>query len=345
MKRVSIKDIAQKAGVVPSTVSLVLNGKAKEMRISDELAEKIKALAITTGYQPNQTAVSLRTGKSKTLGLIVEDISNVFFATLARSIEDAAYSMGYKIVYCSTENEAEKGCELIKMLTHQQVDGYIITPSRGMEQEISKLLAQKKPVVFMDRYFPDMDVPFTQVDNYAGVKIGVEHLLDQGYQRIGFITVDLDQVQVKEREVAYRETLLTCGISLNEEWVLNLPYKLRPEQAVGLITSFLESHPEMDALFFATNYLGIYGLESIKNAGLSISSDLAVVCFDDHDVFRLYVPGITVVRQPIEAIAQTAIELLMCQLEHQNNCGNRNIYKQPELVIRSSTPMKKKLEH
>src|SRR5919112_3360214 len=104
MKRVSIKDIAKQVGVVPSTVSFVLNGKAKEMRISDELAEKIKAVVKEKGYQPNHTAVSLRTGRTKILGLIVEDISNVFFATLAKIIEDEVYAMGYKILYCSTEN-------------------------------------------------------------------------------------------------------------------------------------------------------------------------------------------------------------------------------------------------
>src|SRR6476469_8375391 len=113
MRKVSIKDIAMQAGVVPSTVSLVLNGKSKQMRISDELTEKIKAIAKRTGYTPNQTAVSLRTGRSHILGLIVEDISNVFFATLAKVIEDEVKSLGFRILYCSTDNNDDKGCELI----------------------------------------------------------------------------------------------------------------------------------------------------------------------------------------------------------------------------------------
>ena len=160
MKRVSIKDIAKQAGVVPSTVSLVLNGKSKEMRISDELAERIKALARETGYQPNHTAVSLRTGKSKIIGLIVEDISNVFFSTLAKTVEDEVYALGYKIVYCSTENSDEKGNELIRTLFHQQLEGFLITPSTGMEGEVARLLQHKKPVVLMDRYFSNLDVPY-----------------------------------------------------------------------------------------------------------------------------------------------------------------------------------------
>src|SRR5688572_11870279 len=164
MKKVSIKDIARQAGVVPSTVSFVLNGKAKEMRISHDLAEKIKALAKEANYQPNYTAVSLRTGRTKILGLIVEDISNVFFATLAKTIEDEAYALGYKIVYCSTENNDAKGSELIRMLSNQQVDGYLITPCQGMAEEVQMLLKQNRPVVLMDRYFSDIDVPYVLVD-------------------------------------------------------------------------------------------------------------------------------------------------------------------------------------
>lgn len=338
MKKLSIKDIARQAGVAPSTVSFVLNGKAKEMRISDELAEKIRALAVSTGYQPHQTAVSLRTGKTKTLGLIVEDISNPFFAALAKCIEDEAYSMGYKIVYCSTENEPEKGQELIRMLTHQQVDGYLITPSPGMEEDIRKLLAQKKPVVFMDRYLPGMDVPFVLVDNYAGVKEGIEHLIGKGYRNIAFVTVLLDQVQMLERETAYRETLREAAIPVREELVLKIPYKLRAEEAICRITSFLKEHPETDAIFFATNYLGIYGLESIRKAGLVIPEDLGMICFDDHDIFRLYTPGITILRQPIPEISRTAIQLLISQLSGKKIAVSESqMYKQPELVVREST--------
>ena len=189
MKRVSIKDIAKQAGVAPSTVSFVLNGKAKEMRISDQLAEKIKSLAKKVGYHPNQTAVSLRTGRSKIIGLIVEDISNVFFATLAKTIEDKAYSLGYRIVYCSTENNDDKGNELIKMLLNQQVDGFLITPSKGMNLQVAELLKRHKPVVLMDRFFPDVKVPYVLVDNFEGVAMAIEHLASGGYKKIGFVSV------------------------------------------------------------------------------------------------------------------------------------------------------------
>lgn len=337
MKRVSIKDIAKKAGVVPSTVSFVLNGKAKEMRISDELAERVRAVIKETNYQPNYTAVSLRTGKTKILGLIVEDISNVFFATLAKTIEDEAYALGYKIVYCSTENNDEKGSELIKMLANQQVEGFLITPSSGMAAEVNRLLENKRPVVLMDRYFKDIDVPYVLVDNQYGVKQGMKHLFGKGYKKIAFITVDLDQVQMKEREIAYKACMKEAGYT-DDKLILKLSYNLNHETAVDQIAAFIKQAHDLDAIFFATNYLGVYGLESIRKLKLSIPGDLAVICFDDHDIFRLFSPAITIIKQPITDIAVSAIQLLMKQFQKQKLTKKElHVLKKPSLVIRAST--------
>ncbi|RYY54664.1 MAG: LacI family transcriptional regulator [Chitinophagaceae bacterium] len=338
MKRVSIKDIAAKAGVVPSTVSLVLNGKARQMRISADLEERIKKIADEEGYTPNQTAVSLRTGRSKLLGLIVEDISNVFFATLAKVIEDKANERGFKILYCSTDNDDEKGNDLLRVLLNRGVDGFLITPSSGMQKEVSRLITQKKPVVLMDRYFPDIAASYVLVDNYAGVRDGVKHLLDKGYRDIGFITNNLGQVQMQMREKAYRDTVGDYNSVALEESILRLPYHVPTADGVALISEYLQANKQLDAVFFATNYLGLYGLESVAQLGLSVPKQLAIVCFDDHDIFRLVVPGITCVRQPIEEIASTAVDLLIRQLEGDTMVGSElHEFKLPSLIIRNST--------
>lgn len=315
LKRLSLKDVARMAGVAPSTVSFVLNGKARQMRISEELATKVMAVVKKTGYQPHHVAVNLRTGQSKTLGLIVESISGSFFAALARVIESEADRFGYKIVYCSTENNASKGSELIRMLSRQQVDGYLITPAAGMEKDIQQLLAHKRPVVLMDSYFPELEVPYVLINNYDGVKEGMEHLIENGYNKIGFITVDMELIQVQQRMQAYKETLRAHSIPVRNKQVLKLSYNSPREEAIARIQEFIRANKDMNALFFSTNYLGILGLESISGMGLKIPDDLAMICFDDHDIFRLYPPGITVVQQPIEEIAKTAMSLLMQQLD------------------------------
>lgn len=343
MKRVSLKDIARIAGVSPSTVSFVLNGKAKQMRISETLATRIMEVAKKEGYHPNPVAVSLRTGKSQILGLIVETISGNFFASLSRIIEEEAARFGYKVVYTSTENNRQKGKELIGMLSQRQVDGYIITPTPGMEQDIKELIADNKPVVLMDSYFPGIDVPHVLVNNYEGVMKGMAHVIEKGYRRIGFVTVDLDLVQMEDRLKAYQDSMSKAGLS-TDKLVLALKYEEDKEFGIHNVTSFIQNTPDLEAVFFATNYLGLLGLESIHRLGLKLPDDLAMIVFDDHDVFRLYPPGITCIRQPAEEIAKTALELLMEQLGKGNSGGESKIEISPGLVIRGTTEYVQKVK-
>ena len=339
MKRVSLKDIAKLAGVSPSTVSFVLNGKAKQMRISNTLAEKIIEVARKEGYHPNQVAVSLRTGKSHMLGLIVESMSGNFFASFARVIEEEAATHGYKVVYCSTENEKQKAHELIRMLGHQQVDGYIVTPSPGMEEDIRLLAEAKKPVVLMDSYFPGIDVPYVLVDNFDGVTIGMKHLHEKGYRRIGFVTVDLDLIQMKQRRQAYIESVKALGLPDAAEFMLTIGYRHRRDDAIDAISEFIKT-ARPDAVFFATNYLGLLGLESFSQAGLTVPGDMAMICFDDHEVFRLLRPGITCIQQPVENIARTAFRLLVEQLNKNIRPDGDNGHKvqfPASLIARGTT--------
>lgn len=336
MKRVSLKDIAKLVGVSPSTVSFVLNGKARQMRISQGLADKIMEVAKKEGYQPNPVAVSLRTGRSNMLGLIVENISGYFFASLARIIEDEAAGFGYKVVYCSTENNTRKGQELIHMLSQHQVDGYIITPTPGMEEDILELLSHNKPVVLMDSYFPGIDVPYVLVNNFDAVAIGMDHLVSKGYKRIGFVTVDLGLIQMQQRLQAYRETLQKYNMPADDDLVLTIGYNYREQDAIDQITAFIrDKNPQ--ALFFATNYLGLLGLDSIRKLNKRLPEDLAMISFDDHDVFRLYPPGITSIQQPVEEIARTAMKLLMSQLGKTDRMENRKVEIPARLLERGTS--------
>ena len=339
MKRVSLKDIANMTGASTSTVSFILNGKANEMRISEALKKKVIATAKKMGYQPNQVAVSLRTGQTKILGLLVEDISNNFFATLAKTIEDEAESFGYHVVYCSTENNDQKGKELLKMLAQRQVDGFLLTPTQGMEAEIQKLIAHKKPVVLMDRYFPDVDVAHVMVNNYDGVLAAMKHLIGKGYKKIAYITVNLPLIQMQQRFEAYQDALqqVESGRQKPKKIVLELDYNATKEEIMRQISSFIREQ-EPDAVLFATNYLGIVGLECIREMELSIPEDLGVVCFDDHDIFRLYFPAITVIQQPVEQIGKKAVHLLMEQLGKQKTGSQKkHVQLAAKFIVRGST--------
>ncbi|WP_262511787.1 substrate-binding domain-containing protein [Chitinophaga skermanii] len=282
--------------------------------------------------------MNLRTGQSKTLGLIVESISGSFFASLAKIIETEAEKYGYRVVYCSTENNAQKGGELIRMLSRQQVDGYLITPTAGMEKDIQQLVDYKRPVVLMDSFFPTLSqVPYVLIDNYDGMVKGMQHLINKGYKQIGLVTVDMDLVQIKERYKGYTDTLRDNGIANKKKYQLKLPYNITREEAVQHIADFVKSNPQMDAVFFTTNYLGIWGLETFAKLGIRIPQDMAVICFDDHDLFRLYPPGITVIEQPVEEIAKTAIRLLMQQLNQTKGVTKKSQVTLPgKFIVRGS---------
>jgi LacI family transcriptional regulator len=317
MKKVSISDIARKAGVSVSTVSFVMNDKAVKMRISREVIEKVENVAREMGYRPNQLARGLRTGKTKTIGLIVENISNAFFATLAKTIEDEAKKYDYKVVYCSTDNDEEKARELINMLSQRQVDGYIITPTQHLSEDIRRLLAENKPVVLIDRYFPQHEeIPAVLVDNYEGVAKGTKYLLEKGYRRIALVTIEAEMAHMKDRLQAYYDTMASHGITVDERLVKVVAYQIGRDSALREIKTLLSGADRPDAVFFLTNYLGVLGIEAIKDLEIKIPGELGVLCFDDNDIFRLYTPTISVIRQPIEAIGQRAMSALIERLKH-----------------------------
>ncbi|HET6254041.1 MAG TPA: LacI family DNA-binding transcriptional regulator [Puia sp.] len=342
MKKVSISDIARKAGVSVSTVSFVMNDKAVKMRISREVIEKVENVAREMGYRPNQLARGLRTGKTKTIGLIVENISNAFFATLAKTIEDEAKKYDYKVVYCSTDNDEVKARELINMLSQRQVDGYIITPTPLLADEIKKLQAENKPVVLIDRYFPEAPtIPAVLVDNFEGVAKGTEYLIEKGYDKIALVTIETDMAHMKDRLSGYFEVLRRHDIPIDERRMKIVPYSSDRETALGMIAELLEgAGSEIDAVFFLTNYLGVLGIEAIKKKRLKIPDQLAVLCFDDNDIFRLYTPTISVIRQPIESIGQQAMCVLIERLKHSGGAEGYPIadtlHLRTELIARES---------
>jgi LacI family transcriptional regulator len=339
MKGISIKDIAKQAGVSPTTVSFVLNGKAKEKRISEQVSKRIIKIAERLKYKPNQLARGLRTGKTKTIGLIVEDIANNFFATLAKVVEDEADKHHYKVLYGSTEDNTEKAKGLLEVLKYRQVDGYIITPTKNLDKEIELLREAGKPIVLMDRYFPHINSHYVVLDNFKGAYDATAHLVNQGYKKIAIVTIASDQTQMKDRMNGFMAALKDHKIPFNKSLVKRLPFDLDRAHFIQEIKSFLLSVKDLDAVFFATNYLGISGIESIRSLQWEIGKEIGVVGFDDHDLFRLHSPSITCVSQPLQAIGQNIVEILMKELNRSGTTEAplTQIVLAPELIVRDSS--------
>ncbi|MDB5150819.1 MAG: degA [Mucilaginibacter sp.] len=334
-KKLSINDIANELHVAKSTVSFILNGKAKEKRISEELTERVLKFVEEKGYKPNQLAKSLSTGKTKMICLLVEKISDYFFSHIAFHLEALAYKNGYKIIYCSTENDPEKARELISLLRARHVDGYIITPPAGIETEIQALLTDGLPVVLFDRYLPGIATDYVGLDNYNGTYEAVEFLVGSSSKRIALVTLNSDQTQMLERRDGYIAALKKHKL---KPLVLKVPFENNMETTVKQSVQFIKDNPDLDAIIFATNYLALSGIKAINESGLNIPSDIAVIAFDDHDVFNIYNPPISAIAQPLDEMAKQLFKILLDKLENKVRLKDLSkIIIHPELILRGST--------
>jgi LacI family transcriptional regulator len=333
MKTLSIKDIALKANVSITTVSFIINGKAKEKSISDAVIKKVQQIIIDSGYKPNQIARSLRTGNSNIIGLIVEDISNSFFSKIARLIEDKAYKKGYKIIYSSTENSVEKAQELINMFKSRKVDAYIISPIKGIEEDIQLLLNEHKPVIFFDRNLPHLNTNYVGANHFVASYQAIESFIKQGKKNIAFVTIDIDVQQIKERFDGYKKALYDYSIPFKENLVLNIPFN-QSETSTNKQLKQLFKHDEIDAVLFATNYLALSGLKVLKQLGKKLDENFGVIGYDDHEAFELHTPSISAIQQPLEEIAETIIKLLLTQLGTKTKLPDQQIIIPAKLILR-----------
>ncbi|HZK94620.1 MAG TPA: substrate-binding domain-containing protein [Prolixibacteraceae bacterium] len=337
MKKTSLNDIAIQLGVSKTLVSFVLNGKSKEFRISDDICKKVIDLAKELNYQPNRIAQGLRTGKTNTIGLIIADIANQFFGKLGREIEQEAARHGYRVIFCSSDENPEKSKQQIAMLQQSQVDGFIISPPMNSEEQIRSLSKSNIPYVLIDRYFPEIESNYIVIDNFDAAYRATSHLLKLGRKRIANITVNLDLVIMKERTEGYKQALRDAGVEVDENLVKVLPFTHNNKDIDRTIKELVgkRNNKMADAILFSTSKLGIMGIECISALGLKIPDDLAIVSFDDPDAYRICVSPVTVINQPLKEIGKIAVQVLLNKIKHPI-AKNQKIILKTDFIIRKS---------
>ena len=335
-KKLSIVDIANSLNVSKTTISFILNGRAQEKRIGAELVERVLKFVEEVGYKPNPLAKSLRTGKSNIIGLMVEDIANPFFANIARLIEDRAYNNGYKIIYCSTDNNTEKTKDLIEMYRDRRVDGYIIAPPEGIEDDINSLIKTGFPVVLFDRNLENVNADYVVVDNLFSTYNATQHLISQGYKNIAYVSFLSAQAQLTQRMQGYKNALKEHNLKPIVKEVL---FNRDNDIIMDPIRTFLKKRrDDIDAILFGTNHIGVCGLRLFNELGIKVPDDIAVVSFDDYEVFQLFTPPISAIAQPIVQIADNVITTLLSKLNHPvKNKSVKTIMLSTELNIRASS--------
>jgi len=334
-RKITINDIAKELGVSKTSVSFVINGKAREKNISTSLERRVLAYIDEIGYQPNHFAQGLRTGKTKMIGMLVEDISDPFFSAIARAMEEIAYKKGYKILYSSTENDTQKAKDLIELYRIRHVDGYIIAPPPGIEPDLKELTDDGFFVLLFDRTLPGLEISSVVVNNLESSYKAVKHLIDNGYSNIAMITLLSDQTQMFDRKLGYMKALDEA----KKPYLLKkIAYHDKRENCIQEIRDFVYANKEIDALFFATNYLAESGLEALKLLKRSIPEDIGIVVFDDHYLFKLFTPSITAIVQPIKEISEQVIHLMLKSISGPKIKKNiKTVVIPASLMIRDSS--------
>ncbi|MDR2146154.1 MAG: LacI family transcriptional regulator [Tannerella sp.] len=313
MTRVSIKHIAGKLGVSNATVSLVLNGKEKEGRVGKETADKIRQVASEMNYEPNNLARGFRIGKSHTIGLIVADISNPFFANLAFYIQEQAEKFGYSVIITNTNESDLKMEKMVQVLKNRQVDGFLIVPTEYGEPYVADLVNRNLPVVLIDRYFPALNVSSVIVDNYNASVKAVENLVNRGCKNIGLVIYKNSLQHILERKRGYMDALKEHGY-YNPALIKEVNYSLMQDDIVIAIEGLLAKENKLDGIFFATNTLFTSGIKQLKLMQADIPNHIKLVTFDKSEAFEWMNISIPYILQPIPDMGKMAVELLVEQI-------------------------------
>lgn len=306
--QVTARDVAKQAGVSISTVSRVLTGNA---RVSQELHQRVLDVVEELGYRPNALARGLRMRRTAVIGLLVPDISNPFFGQLARIVEEAASVRGYAILLCNSQNSRERELQYLDLLSSQQVDGLLAVTSGAVGPELndfSDLTGAK--VLALDRRIPHFNGTWIGDDPYPGACEAVKHLLELGHHQIGILRGLEGNASSDERYHAIARALKEYGLP-RRRWTWTGEYTLETGINAGSTLAKL-SQKDRPTAVITTSEFTAYGLiEGVSRHGLSVPEDLSIVGYDNTSFAEVFRPSLTVIAQPINCIATTAVDKIL----------------------------------
>lgn len=331
--KITLKEIAAIAGVSTTTVSKILN--KKDQKLSEATRQRVLKIADEYNYIPNSLARSMVTKRTRTLGLIVPDITNPFFPEIARGVEDKANEEGYNIIFCNTDDDLEKEERNISMLIEKMVDGIIILPSSKRTTDFNSLKNISMPIVLVDR---DVDIKNVQakvlVDNYDGSYSAVKYLLDKGYRKIAFITGPLTSVTALQRLKGYKHALDEYNVKFDESYILEGSF--RRSWGRDAVKRLIEEKKSFDAVFCGNDLIAISTMKTIKEYGYKVPEQIGVLGYDDIYISEMVEPPLSTVRQPKYLMGYKAAQITINAIEKKSTKGEIALLK-TELIVREST--------
>jgi LacI family transcriptional regulator len=341
--QVTIKDIARELGISPSTVSRALKNHPD---ISKETKKAVNELAEKLNYQPNIVALSLRHSKTNTIGVVIPEIVHFFFSTVISGIESVAYEAGYNVIITQSNESAQREATDLKALFNSRVDGMLISISRETKQydHIESILAKDVPVVFFDRSYDNPQISKVLVDDYAGAREAVIHLIDQGCKRIAHLEAAPGLNIAEDRKRGYMDALSENGLSVNDKLIIICPTGSL-EEGQRAAEELLSMKNPPDAIFANNDMLAMGAMQVIKKKGFRIPQDIALVGFSNWFFSALMDPPLSSVHQPGFEMGQEAARLLIRQIEQKDKNQGEVIPEKKvlktQLVIRESSLRKK----
>ena len=334
--RTTIKDIANYTGFSVTTISLVLNNKANKIPQStkDTIMEAVEKL----NYHPNQVAVGLLKKRTQTIGLIISDVSNVFFATLAKGVEDACRRQGWNLILCNTNDKHERDLACIQVLADKGVDGIVFCMARDSDrekvQESMDLMDKlKMPFVMVDRYLEGADCSSVIVNHIQGGYAATKHLLERGHRKIGCVTGPSKLEDSQRRLAGYQKALMEYRIPYREELVYEGNYDR--ESGARAAAYFLNDCSEVSAIF-AFNDMSAYGVYArLKKEGYRVPKDISLLGYDDIFFSEILDVPLTTVKQPVYDMGVEGVRLLLEEIESEKR-SKKCVTFQPELIVRES---------
>jgi LacI family transcriptional regulator len=331
--QITIKDIAKELGISPSTVSKALTGHHD---ISSSTKKAVRELAEKWNYKPDQVALSLKSGLSKTIGVIVPEIVHYFFSTVIGGIEDVAYDSGYHVMFCQSSELYAREVKSVETLLSTRVDGILVSVSKATENfdHFRKIQENGIPLVFFDRVCDDIDADRVIVDDEAGAYEAVCHLIEIGCKNIVHLAGPPNLLIGKNRENGYLRALRDHKIPIDRNNVIRCDSR---EDAELVVPGLLKRAVRPDGIFAVNDMTAAMSMKIIINMGFRVPEDIAVVGFTGELISEITNPTLTSVAQHGYLIGKEAVRLLIDRLETKHNLPFQTKIIKTELIIKGST--------
>lgn len=327
----TIHDVARRAGVSSITVSRTINNSGP---VSDATRARVEAAIAELNYAPNRLASGLRSKRTQTLALVVTDITNPFFTTLARGVEDVASEAGYSVIFCNTDESPEKERKYLAILFQQQVAGVLLVPARSSADPVRFIQERGTAVVVLDRRVPGVAVSVVRCDSTAGARQLVALLLELGHRRIAILNGPPGVSTADDRLAGYLQAMQEAGAD-----TAGLVYSgtFTHDSGYEMAGRTIAVSPRPTALFAANNFIATGVLRAVRDRGLRVPEDIAIVCFDELPANLVSHPFFTTIAQPAYALGQQAAKLLIEQLDGDAATHVQDIILPAELIVRESS--------